>query len=298
MENPHLGRVLTAAATPFGPDGSVDHDTFRRLLRHLVATGSDGIVVNGTTGESPTTSTEEKLELLRTAVDEVGEHATIIAGTGTNATAGSVELTRLSCELGIDGVLVVTPYYNKPPREGLLRHFTTVARASSVPVMLYNVPARTGINLEPSLVAELARLEQVVAIKQANPDLDEAREIRRLAPGLDLYAGDDTSLLPMLGVGAVGVVGVASHLVGDAMHEVVDRWLAGDEAGAREVSARIEDVYETLGTCVNPIGIKAALEVVGIPVGAPRPPLVPATRLQLEQLRAMVQRHELEAAHV
>ena len=224
-----FGAIITAVITPFAADGTVDHDELRRILQHLAATGSDGVVVAGTTGESPTLSDDEKLACLKTAIDEVGDRMSIIAGTGSNDTAHAEHLTRLACEAGADGVLVVSPYYNNPPREGLLRHFTRVARAAGdTPVMLYNVPARTVVNLEPELVAELAQVPNVVALKQANPEMREFLEIRALAPDLAIYAGNDTTLLAMLEEGAVGVVGVASHVVGDRMRKVVELWRSGE----------------------------------------------------------------------
>lgn len=293
-----FGTIVTAVITPFGSDGSVDHDQLRRVLRHLEATGSDGVVIAGTTGESPTLSDEEKLACLRTAVDEVGGRLAVLAGTGTNDTAHSIELTGRAVEAGADGVLVVAPYYNKPPREGLLRHYGAIASAAgNVPVMLYNVPSRVVIDLEPELIAELARIDNVVALKQAQPDLAALREVRALAPDLAVYAGDDTSLLPMLPDGIVGVVSVASHVVGARMKQVVELWQEGRHDEARELGARLEDVYETFGITVNPIPVKAAMELLGFEVGAPRLPLVPATGMQRERIRAMLERNELAVAH-
>jgi 4-hydroxy-tetrahydrodipicolinate synthase len=293
-----FGTIVTAVVTPFGADGSVDHDELRRILRHLEATGSDGVVIAGTTGEAPTLSDDEKLACIRTAVDELGGRVAVLAGTGSNDTSHSVHLTRLAIEAGADGVLVVAPYYNKPPREGLLKHFTAVAAAAGdAPVMLYNVPSRVVINLEPDLVAELATIPNVVALKQAHPELRELSEIRMLAPDLAVYAGDDTSLWPMLPHGVLGVVSVASHVVGAEMKQVVELYRDGRENEARELAAELEDVYETLGITTNPIPVKAAMALLGFEVGAPRLPLVDATGMQQERIRAMLERHELVAAH-
>ncbi|MCB0878785.1 MAG: 4-hydroxy-tetrahydrodipicolinate synthase [Thermoleophilia bacterium] len=293
-----FGAIVTAVITPFAADGTVDHDELRRILRHLEHNGSDSVVIAGTTGESPTLSDDEKIACLRTAIDEVGGRMRVIAGTGTNDTSHSVALTRRAVEEGADGLLVVTPYYNKPPREGLLRHFTTIARAAGdVPVMLYNVPPRVVIELEPDLIAELAQVPNIVALKQAQPDLRALREIRSLAPELAVYAGDDTSLLPMLAEGAIGVVGVATHLVGSEMRRVVELWQSGDHDAARELTDRLHDVYETLAVAPNPIAIKAAMSLLGFQVGTPRLPLVDATGMQLERLRAMLERNELLATH-
>ena len=294
-----FGTIVTAVITPFAADGSVDHDELRRILRHLEQTGSDGVVVAGTTGESPTLSDDEKVACFRTAVEEVGGRMAVLAGTGTNDTAHSVELTRRAVEAGVDGLLVVTPYYNRPPREGLIRHFTAVARAAGdTPVMLYNVPSRVVTVLEPDLIAELARIPNVVALKQAHPDLHDLKELRALAPDLAVYAGDDTSLLPMLPYGVLGVVSVASHVVGERMKQVVQLHREGREAEAHELGTRLEDVYETLGITTNPIPVRAAMSLLGFEVGAPRLPLVEATGLQRERIRAMLERIDLVTSHV
>lgn len=294
-----FGTIATAMITPFGADGAVDHDEVRRIARHLERTGSDSIVVAGTTGEAPTLSDEEKLELVRTVADEVGARVTVIAGTGTNDTAHSVYLTRAAIEAGARGILAVTPYYNRPPREGLVRHFGAIARAAGdTPVMLYNIPARSAIYLEPELIAELAQLPNVVALKQATPELDQLRTIRTLAPELAVYAGDDPSLLPMLPEGVVGVVSVASHLVGDRMKRVCELHFEGRVEEAAELGRQLEDVYETLSITSNPIPVKAAMELLGFGVGEPRLPLVPATGMQIERLRAMLERHQLLGTHV
>ncbi|MCZ4497117.1 MAG: Dihydrodipicolinate synthase [Thermoleophilia bacterium] len=293
-----FGTIVTAAITPFDAQGAVDHGELRRLLRHLEATGSDGVVIAGTTGESPTLSDDEKLACITTALDELGGRVKVLAGTGTNDTRHSIELTRRAVEAGVDGLLVVTPYYNKPPRDGLLQHFTAIARAAGdTPVMLYNVPPRVVLELEPDLIADLARVPNIVALKQAHPDIRTLQEIRRLAPDLAIYAGDDTSLLPFLAEGVLGVVSVASHLVGTDMKRVVELWTDGNETAARELSASLDDVYETLGITTNPIPVKAAMALLGFHVGTPRLPLVEATSLQHERIRAMLERHELVTTH-
>lgn len=294
-----FGTIITAVITPYGADGSVDHAELRRILRHLEANGSDGVVIAGTTGEAPTLSDEEKLDCIRTAVDEVGGRLAVLAGTGTNDTRHSIELSRAAVQAGANGLLVVTPYYNNPPREGLRRHFTEIANAAGdTPVMLYNVPSRTVVNLEPDLVAELAQLPNVVALKQANPELRQLQEIRSLAPDLAVYAGNDTSLLPMLPEGALGVVSVASHVVGEQMRRVVDLWRDGKEAEAHELSAELDDAYETInGLTTNPIPVRAAMQLLGFRIGPPRLPLVEATGLQRERIQSMLERHELVPVH-
>src|SRR5918995_2655507 len=205
-----LGEVLTAIVTPFREDGSVDLAAFRRLARHLVENGSDGLVVTGTTGESPTLTDDERLELYAAAVDEVGDRATVVAGTGTYSTAHSIHLTEKAHELGADAFLVVTPYYNKPPPRGIVAHFKAIADATDKPIVVYNIPARVVLNIEPETIAELAEIPNVRAVKQANADLAQARRIVEL--GLDLYAGDDDIVLPFVELGGMGGVSVHSHV--------------------------------------------------------------------------------------
>ena len=294
-----FGAIVTAVITPFAADGSVDHDELRRILRHLETTGTDSVVIAGTTGESPTLSDDEKLACVKTAIDEVGGRLKVIAGTGSNDTAHSEHLTRLAVEAGVDGLLVVSPYYNNPPRDGLLRHFRTIAAAAgTTPVILYNVPARTVVNLDPDLIVELAQLPNVVALKQANPELREFREVRALAPDLAIYSGNDTTMLEMLEEGALGVIGVATHVVGDRMARVCELWTAGDHDAARQLYASLEDVIETInGLTTNPIPVKAAMAELGFGDGTLRLPLVEATGMQREKIRAMLERNELLATH-
>jgi 4-hydroxy-tetrahydrodipicolinate synthase len=295
VSRPELGAILTAMVTPFDRDGRINEDATRRLLRHLVEHGSDGVVVAGTTGEAATLSDEEKLRLFDIAVDEVDGEASVIAGTGSNDTAHSVHLTEQACRRGIDAVLVVTPYYNKPPRRGLVAHFETVARASDKPVMLYNIPSRCVINLEPDLLAELAEIDNVVAIKQANADIDQARQILANG-GLSLYAGDDNLLRPFAEIGGAGGVCVTSHLFGDEMKEIYEHARGGDVARAREIDARLSDAYETLFMTSGTITTKAALNLLGLDVGGTRLPLVEASGEERAAVQAMLERHGLVAS--
>lgn len=288
-----FGAISTAAVTPFHEDGRLNIEAFRELLDHLASNGSDSIVVCGTTGESPTLSDDEKLLLWKAAVDEVGGRVPVIAGTGSNSTHHSIELTTAACEIGVDGVLVVTPYYNKPPRDGILRHFTHVARSSAVPVILYNIPGRVVINLEPELIAELAQLPHVVALKQAHPDITQVQDIIARAPDLAIYAGIDDMLLTITQMGGVGGICVASHIVGNEMGQVVAAVRAGDEAEAQRIDAELHDVYETLDITTNPIPIKTAMNLLGLECGPPRLPLVPATGIESERIRSMLERHNL-----
>jgi 4-hydroxy-tetrahydrodipicolinate synthase len=283
-----LGEVLTAIVTPFRPDGALDLDSFRRLAVHLVENGSDGLVVGGTTGESPTLHDHEKLELFAAALDAVGDRATVVAGTGTYSTEHSVSLTEQATELGVDGVLVVTPYYNKPPQRGIVAHFRAVAAATDKPVVVYNIPSRVVVNIEPETIAKLAEIPNVTAVKQANADLDQARRI--VETGLDLYAGDDDLILPFLELGGVGGIAVHAHIVGPRVKELVRRWKAGDHDGARELDAQLRPAIDLLRIQVNPIPIKAALNELGHAVGGYRLPLVEPTAEELAQVRSCLDR--------
>jgi 4-hydroxy-tetrahydrodipicolinate synthase len=283
-----LGAILTAIVTPFKADGSLDLESFRRLARHLVDNGSDGLVVTGTTGESPTLSDDEKAALWGAAVEEVGDRATVVAGTGTYDTRHSVHLTERAHALGVDGVLIVTPYYSKPPARGIVAHFSAVAEASDRPVVVYNIPGRVVLNLEPETIAELAEIPTVAAVKQANPDLEQARRIVDL--GLDLYAGDDDLVLPFLELGGVGGVCVHTHVVGPQVQELVRRYRDGDVEGARRLDEKLRPAIELLRVQTNPIAIKAALNLLGHEVGGHRLPLVEATEQEVAQVRDCLER--------
>jgi 4-hydroxy-tetrahydrodipicolinate synthase len=286
-----LGSVLTAIVTPFRDDGSVDFDAFQTLARHLVANGSDGIVVAGTTGESPTLTDAERLDLFKAAVEAVGGTATVVAGTGTYSTAHSVHLTEQAHELGVDAFLVVTPYYNKPPQRGIVAHFAAIAAASDRPIVVYNIPSRVVINIEPETISQLAELETVRAVKQASDNLDEARHI--VSTGLDLYAGDDVLIQPFLELGGVGGVCVHTHVVGPQVAEQVRAAKAGDLARAREIDRALAPAYELLQVQTNPLPIKAALTLLGHRVGGHRLPLVDPTAGEIAAVRACLERLDL-----
>ena len=290
-----LGEVLTAIVTPFDADGAVDYEAFRSLMRHLVENGSDGFVVAGTTGEAPTLSDDERIELFRAAVDEVGGRATVVAGTGTYSTAHSVHLTELAHEAGVDGLLVVTPYYNKPPPRGIVEHFKAVAAVSDLPIIVYNIPARVVLNLEPETIAQLAQIPNVRAVKQANADLEQAERIVAEI-GLDLYAGDDDLILPFVRLGGMGGVCVHTHVVGPQVKEMIRRFREGDENGARELEAETQPALDILKVQGNPIAIKAALNLLGHEVGGLRLPLVEANEAERAQIRLCLERLGLLAA--
>src|SRR5918911_1717153 len=284
-----LGEVLTAIVTPFSPDGSVDYDRFRELAQYLVDQGSDGLVVCGTTGESPTLSDDEKLELWRVAVDAVGDRATIVAGTGTYSTAHSVHLAREAHELGVDGHLIVTPYYNKPPARGIVEHFKAIAAASDKPIVVYNIPARVVLNIEPETICELAEIPTVKAVKQANDDLDQARRILA-ETDLDVYAGDDALVLPFLELGGVGGVCVHTHVVGPQVKALIRAFREGDADEARRIDTELAPALEILKVQTNPIAIKRALELLGHDVGGLRLPLVEADERETERIRSCLER--------
>jgi len=286
-----LGEVLTAIVTPFDASGAVDYERFRALASHLVENGSDGLVVAGTTGESPTLSDEERFELFATAVDAIGSRASVIAGTGTYSTSHSVHLTKRAHELGVDGFLVVTPYYNKPPPRGIVEHFRAIAGASDKPIVVYNIPSRVVLNLETETIAELAEIPTVRAVKQANDDLGQARRIVEL--GLDLYAGDDPLILPFLELGGVGGVCVHTHVVGPQVKELITRFRAGDRFESKAIDDQLAPAYELLKIAVNPIAIKAALNLLGLDVGGLRLPLVEASGAEKGKVRDCLKRLEL-----
>jgi 4-hydroxy-tetrahydrodipicolinate synthase len=290
-----LGAILTAMATPLDADLAVNEAAVRRLARYLAEHGSDGVVVAGTTGEAPTLSDEEKLQVLEAVIDEVGGEISVIAGTGSNDTAHSVHLTRAATERGADGVLAVTPYYNKPSPRGLKAHFEAIAAATDKPMLLYNIPGRCVINLEPDLLEELARVENIAGIKQANADMAQARAIVEDA-GLDLYAGDDNLVRPFAEIGGAGGVCVASHLVGPQMKEMYEAAVAGDDERARAIDAELEDVYETLFFTASPAPVKAALNLLGLEAGGCRLPIADLTEDELPRVSAMLEAHGLVAS--
>ncbi len=283
-----LGEVLTAIVTPFDRNERVDLDRFREVASFLVENGSDGIVVCGTTGEAPTLTDAEKISLWETAVDLLHGRATVVAGTGTYDTADSIHLTKQATEIGVDALLVVTPYYSKPPQRGIVEHFKAIAASSDKPIVAYNIPSRVVINIEPETIEQLAEIPTVRAVKQAYDDLDEARQIPGF--GLDLYAGDDYLIYPFLELGGVGGVCVHTHVVGPQVKEMVGAFHNGDRARAKEIDEQLAPAYELLKVVGNPIAIKAALNLSGHDVGGLRLPLVEATEEESERVRSCLER--------
>jgi 4-hydroxy-tetrahydrodipicolinate synthase len=279
-----IGGIITAMVTPFDGDGRLDEDAAANLLRHLLDNGSDGVVMAGTTGESATLDDDEKLALFEIAVAEAGD-ATVIANTGSNDTRHSVELTGRATELGVDAILAVTPYYNKPNRRGILAHFHAIAAATDLPVIVYNIPSRCVVDIPNDLLAELAQIENITAVKQARAE--------HLAPidGMDLLAGNDDMLARVLDIGGAGGILVASHLVGPEMRRMID-----EPAQRAAIDEGLQDVYGALATTVNPIPVKTAMRMLGHDVGGFRLPLVEASEDESAEIRIVLERHGLLSA--
>ncbi|MEV0320512.1 4-hydroxy-tetrahydrodipicolinate synthase [Streptomyces sp. NPDC050658] len=279
-----FGRVLTAMVTPFTADGALDLDGAQQLAAHLVDAGNDGLVINGTTGESPTTSNAEKAELVRAVVEAVGDRAHIVAGVGTNDTRHSIELARDAERVGADGLLTVTPYYNKPPQEGLLRHFTAIADSTELPVMLYDIPGRSGVPINTETIVRLAEHPRIVANKDAKGDLGRASwAIAR--SGLAWYSGDDMLNLPLLSVGACGFVSVVSHVVTPELRAMIDAYSTGDVQKATEIHQKLLPVFTGMFRTQGVITTKAALALQGRPAGPLRLPLVELSPDETAQLK-------------
>lgn len=285
----NFGRILTAMVTPFNSDETVNYDAAAKLAQHLVANGSDGLVVGGTTGESATLTKEEKLKLFATVLDAVGDRATVIAGTGSNDTKASVSLTKEAEKLGVHGAMAVGPYYNKPTQEGYYQHFKAIAEASALPIMVYNVPGRTASNILPATVARLADIKNIVAIKEASGSLEQVSEIIRITPDNFLvYSGDDSLTLPVLAVGGVGIVSVAAHVVGNRMKEMVKAFVDGDTNKAKMIHLELLPFFKAIFITTNPIPIKTAVNILGLEAGPFRLPMVEAMPSEVDQLKKVM----------
>lgn len=280
-EGPYLvdfGRLLTAMVTPFNSHLELDLERVNGVVQHLIETGTDTIVVAGTTGESPTITTEEKIALFKQVVKAANGRAKVIAGTGGNDTRSSVELTVQAEKAGVDGIMLVVPYYNKPSQEGLYQHFKTIAEVTSLPVMLYNIPGRSAVNMTVDTILRLAQIPNITSVKEASGDLTAVATIVEKSPeGFKVYSGDDKLAIPTLSVGGYGVVSVASHVVGKDLKEMMDAFVAGDIAKAAELHRKNLPIFEGLFVTANPVPVKYALEKQGIPVGSVRLPLVSVT---------------------
>ncbi len=284
-----FGRVITAMVTPFHEDGSVNYEGAAELARHLVANGSDGLVVAGSTGEAATMTAEEKLKLFEVVLEAVGDRASVIAGTGSNDTMASVKFTQAAEKVGVHGALVVGPYYNKPTQEGFYQHFKTIAEATSLPIMLYNVPGRTASNIAPETVARLAEIPNIVAIKEASGNIEQATEIIRVTPAdFKVYSGDDAMTLPLLAVGGEGIVSVAGHVVGNQIQAMIQAFLAGDIKKAQEINLSILPVFKAMFIVTNPIPVKTSVGLLGLPAGPLRLPLTAADDAVVAKLKEVL----------
>ena len=276
MSDIDFGRLLTAMITPFDREGNVDYARAEQLAVHLVENGTDTIVVCGTTGESPTLSWDEEYKLFTVLQQAIAGKAKIMAGTGSNSTSEAIAATEKAAHLGLDGTLQVTPYYNKPPQEGLYAHFRAIAEAApQLPILLYNVPSRTGCKLEPETIAKLAEIPSIIGVKEATGDLDQASQIRALTPAeFAIYSGDDSLTLPLMAVGAKGVVSVASHLVGNQLQTMMQSFAAGNVQEALRIHIQLFPLFKALFLTSNPIPLKVALRLLGLDTGVVRSPLV------------------------
>lgn len=286
-----FGRVITAMVTPFKEDLSLDVARAQELARWLVDTGSDGLVVAGSTGEAATLSDDEKVTLWKAVAEAVEGKAKVIAGSGTYDTAHSIHLTEEAERAGVDGILAVTPYYNKPPQRGLIEHFTKIAGATELPVLMYNIPGRTALRIEHATLLRLAEVDNIVGVKDTTADFDGISRLIAEAPsGFEVYSGDDWATFGYCCLGAVGVISVAAHLVGDRMNEMVQMIEQGDVGSARKIHEELLPIHEALFIVSNPIPVKAAVALVGQPAGSPRLPLVPASEDEIGQVKAAMQR--------
>jgi 4-hydroxy-tetrahydrodipicolinate synthase len=293
----NFGQVVTAMVTPFDANGEIDFQATKTLVEHLIANGSDALVVAGTTGESPTLSSEEKVELFKAVVAAVNGRIPVIAGTGSNNTRASIALTKQAEEAGVDGIMLVAPYYNKPSQEGMFQHFQAIAAATSLPVMLYNIPGRSVVNMSVELIVRLSEIENIVSVKEASGDLDAMAAIIEGTPDtFSLYSGDDGLTLPVLAIGGQGIVSVASHVIGNEMQEMIARFKEGDTAGAAAAHRQLLPVMKGLFAAPNPTPVKTALNLTGVQVGGVRLPMVPLTAEQTEALKQVLPADKLSTS--
>ena len=289
-----IGRVLTAMVTPFGADG-VDQEALGRLARALLSSGSDGLVITGTTGEAPSLSMEEQVAVWRAVRAAVGPDAGLVAGASTNSTAESLQLVEQGVDAGMDALMLTVPYYNKPPQEGLVRHFTTLAEATPLPCILYNVPSRTSLNMAAETTLRLAEAPNIIGVKEASGDFDQIAAILEGAPeGFRMWSGNDGDTAQMIELGGYGVISVASHLVGDQIHEMVAAAADGRRDEARAIHERLLPLVAVLFIESNPIPVKFALNEVGVTAGEPRLPLIPPSEASQAAIRAELAKHRID----
>ncbi|MGE6753058.1 4-hydroxy-tetrahydrodipicolinate synthase [Rossellomorea sp. NPDC071047] len=286
----NFGRVSTAMVTPFDRKGNIDFTKTTQLIQYLIDNGSDSLVVAGTTGESPTLTKEEKMALFRHVVKVVNGRVPVIAGTGSNNTHASIELTKKAVEAGVDAIMLVAPYYNKPSQEGLFQHFKAIAESTALPVMLYNIPGRSSVNVSPETIIRLSEIENIVAVKEASGDLDSMTEIiSHTSDDFMLYSGDDGLTLPVLSIGGTGIVSVASHIIGNEMQEMVAAFTSGNHSMAAGLHQKLLPVMKGLFTSPNPTPVKTALQMKGLDVGSVRLPLIPLTEVERAKLSQLLQ---------
>jgi 4-hydroxy-tetrahydrodipicolinate synthase len=285
----NFGRVSTAMVTPFDRKGNIDFTKTTQLIQYLIENGSDSLVVAGTTGESPTLTKEEKIALFRHVVKVVNGRVPVIAGTGSNNTHASIELTKKAVDAGVDAIMLVAPYYNKPSQEGLFQHFKAIAESTSLPVMLYNIPGRSSVNVSPETIIRLSEIENIVAVKEASGDLDSMTEIISHTPDdFMLYSGDDGLTLPVLSIGGTGIVSVASHIIGNEMQEMVTAFIGGNPLQAAGLHQKLLPIMKGLFTSPNPTPVKTALQMKGLDVGSVRLPLIPLTEVERAKLSQLL----------
>ncbi|WP_071459497.1 4-hydroxy-tetrahydrodipicolinate synthase [Bacillus massilinigeriensis] len=285
----HFGRIATAMVTPFDKNGHIDFAKTTKLVNHLIENGTDCLVVAGTTGESPTLSKEEKIALFQHVVKVAGKRVPVIAGTGSNNTYATVELTKKAEEIGVDGIMIVAPYYNKPNQEGIYQHFKVIAENTSLPLMIYNIPGRSSVNIMPETIIRLSEIPNIVAVKEASGDLNAMTKIIAETPeDFVLYSGDDGLTLPTLSIGGVGVVSVASHIIGNEMQEMVEAFFSGKIQKAARMHGKLLPTMQGLFAAPSPVPVKTALQLKGLDVGTVRLPLVPLTEEERKTLVELI----------
>jgi 4-hydroxy-tetrahydrodipicolinate synthase len=290
-----FGQLLTAMVTPFDENGEIDFNSTRTLVNHLIENGTDAIVVAGTTGESPTLTAEEKVELFKFVVEVVGGRVPVIAGTGSNNTRASINLTKQAEAVGVDGIMLVAPYYNKPSQEGMYQHFKTIAEATSLPIMIYNIPGRCVVNISVDTVVRLSEINNIVAVKEASGNLDAMAEIiERTSSDFTLYSGDDGLTLPVLSIGGAGVVSVCSHIIGNEMKDMINHFKNGNREEAAAAHRKLLPIMKALFAAPNPSPVKAALNMKGVQVGGVRLPLIPLSDEETTTLENVLKQGNVE----
>lgn len=285
----NFGQILTAMVTPFDHNEEIDFPATRNLINYLIANGTEGLVVSGTTGESPTLTEEEKVQLFKFTVEVVNGRVPVIAGTGSYNTKASIDLTRQAADAGVDGIMLVVPYYNKPSQEGLYQHFKTIAAVTSLPIMLYNIPGRSVVNMSVETVIRLSKIPNIVAIKEAGGNLDAMSEIISNTPeDFSLYSGDDGLTIPVLSIGGTGIISVASHVIGNEMQAMIAKFNSGNVREAAKDHRRLLPIMKALFAAPNPTPVKSALNLKGVPVGGVRLPMIPLNKEELTSLQEVL----------